>query len=218
MSQIFPPSANSLARATILGILVLVLLIIAAAYLYVRSSWWNNTDVFVEQPVQFSHDHHVAGLGIDCRYCHATVENSSFADIPPTHTCMSCHSQVWADAPILEPVRESYETGMPIEWNRVHDVGDFVYFDHSIHVQNGIGCSTCHGPVDRMPLMYKAEPMTMEWCLDCHQAPERYIRPREEVFNMEWQPPPDQLARGRALIEAYGIGVERLTDCYVCHR
>ena len=144
----------------------------------------------------FSHEHHVRGLGIDCRYCHTSVEKSSFAGIPPTETCMTCHSQIWTDSPMLEPVRTSLRTNTPIRWNRVHDLPDYVYFNHGIHVQKGVGCVSCHGRVDQMPLTWKAEPMTMEWCLSCHRNPEKHLRPREEVFNMDWVPPEDQVDAG----------------------
>jgi hypothetical protein len=218
MSQIFHPATNTLSRATIFGAVFLIAGLIAIFAVLVRSSHATGEDIPIEQPVPFSHEHHVAGLGIDCRYCHAAVEKSSTADIPPTHTCMSCHSQVWTQAPVLQPVRDSYASGMPIEWNRVHDLGDFVYFNHSIHVNQGVGCSTCHGRIDQMQQVYKEEPMTMEWCLGCHREPERFIRPRSEIFNMAWTPPPNQLEQGRQLIQEYGIEPVRMTNCYVCHR
>jgi len=218
MAQIFHPSANTLSKATIFGTVFVIAGLVAIGYVLVRSPYFTGVNIPVEQPVPFSHEHHVSGLGIQCRYCHSTVEESSFAGIPPTHTCMSCHSQVWTQAPVLQPVRDSYATGKPIEWNRVHDLGSFVYFNHSIHVAKGVGCSTCHGRVDQMTRVYKAEPMTMQWCLNCHRAPEQYIRPREEIYNMAWQAPADQLAMGRQLIQEYKIDVSRLTNCYVCHR
>ena len=151
-----------------------------------------------EQPVPFSHKHHVDGLGIDCRYCHTSVETSHYAGMPPTETCMTCHSQLWTQAALLEPVRQSLATGMPIQWNRVNDLPDFVYFDHSIHVNKGIGCATCHGQVDQMPLTWKENTLYMKWCLECHRAPENEIRPRGEVFNMKWQKPENQAAAGGA--------------------
>ena len=219
MAQIFHPSMNTVSKVTIFGAVFIIAGIIAIAAVVVRTTYVTEVDVVIDQPVPFSHEHHVSGLGIQCLYCHATVERSSVADIPPTYTCMSCHSQVWTQAPVLEPVRQSFATGKPLEWNRVHDLGDFVYFNHSIHVKQGVGCVTCHGRVDRMERVYKAQPMTMEWCLGCHRAPEQYIRPREEVFNMEWTPPGgDQLALGRRLVQEYKIDVARLTNCYVCHR
>lgn len=218
MSQLFHPSANTFARVSIFGALFFIAGLAGIGLAIARSPYQTQVNVVQPQPVQFSHEHHVNGLGIDCRYCHTSVEESSFAGIPPTHTCMTCHSQIWNDSPMLAPVRASYLTGTPLIWNRVHDLPDYVYFNHSIHVQKGIGCASCHGQVDNMPMMYKAEPMTMEWCLDCHRAPEQQIRPREEVFNMDYAPPADQLVLGEQLIAEYHVVTERLTDCYVCHR
>ncbi|RPH72495.1 cytochrome C, partial [bacterium] len=197
MPQIFHPSTNTFSKVSIFGAVFFLAGLAWAAALFSRSSYVTRVNMPVEQPVQFSHEHHVAGLGIDCRYCHTTVEESQFADIPPLHTCMTCHSQIWVDSPALEPVRESYRTGEPLAWNRVHDVPDFVYFNHEIHVAKGVGCETCHGPVDEMPLTWKSETLYMEWCLDCHRAPERYIRPVENVFDIGWTPPEDQLTLGR---------------------
>src|SRR5690606_34753660 len=161
-------------------------------------------------------EHHVGGLGIDCRYCHVSVADSAFAGMPSTKTCMTCHSQIWKEAAMLEPVRTSWATGRPIEWTRVHDVPDFAYFNHSIHVQKGIACVTCHGRVDRMPLMWTVHSLRMEWCLDCHREPERYIQPKETVLQMDWAPPEDRVELGKKLVEEYRIPVERLTDCYAC--
>ena len=157
-------------------------------------------------------------LGIDCRYCHSTVEKSAVASVPPTHTCMSCHSQVWTNSPLLEPIRQSYLNGTPVKWNKVYDLPDFVYFNHSIHVQKGIGCDTCHGPVHEMNITYKAQPLSMAWCLDCHRQPEKYIRPKEEVYNYEYKQPKNQLELGEKLVKEYGIRKEQLTDCAICHR
>ena len=214
--QVFGRAANMLARLSILGaVLVLTTLIVATLFL-VRSPWATAQGVPVDQVVPFSHKHHVGDDGIDCRYCHASVEHSSFAGMPPTQTCMNCHSQIWSQSPMLEPVRQSAQTGQPLQWNRVHILGDFVYFDHSIHVQKGIGCSTCHGQVDQMPLMWKAASLQMSWCLDCHRNPERYVRPREEVFNIDWQPPPNQEEVGARLVQEYLI--QSKTSCSTCHR
>ena len=140
----------------------------------------------VEQPIQFSHERHVAGNGIDCRYCHTSVEKAAFAGIPPTKTCMNCHSQIWAQSPYLEPVRASFRNDTSLEWNRVNDLPDFVYFDHSIHVAKGVGCETCHGRVDEMPLVWQAARLQMSWCLDCHRNPVKNVRPKQEVFNLNW--------------------------------
>jgi ferredoxin len=218
-AQVFSKNSNTIARASIVTGIALVIAFAVMGANINESSYVQGTNVVVNQPVPFSHEHHVAGLGIDCRYCHTSVEQSSFAGMPPTETCMTCHSQIWNDSPMLAPVRESWRTGQPLEWNRVTNLPDFVYFNHSIHVQKGVGCVTCHGQVDQMPLMRKAHAMQMAWCLSCHSEPEKFVRPREEVFNMQYQPPEDQLALGRKLVEEYHIGKDRkLTDCYVCHR
>jgi hypothetical protein len=216
MAQIFHPAANTVAKLSLLAALVLVTGVLTAWAVVQRSSFGTRVGVARAQPVPFSHKHHVGDDGIDCRYCHTSVEQSSFAGMPATDVCMNCHRQIWNESEMLAPVRESYRTGRPIVWNRVHDLPDFVYFDHGIHVSKGIGCSTCHGRVDRMPLTWRASTLEMGWCLACHREPERYVRPREAVFRMDWEPPPDQLARGRALVAAYGI--QRKTDCTTCHR
>jgi hypothetical protein len=216
MSQIFHPATNTLSKVSILGALLILALVGWMLYLVIRSDYVTQVDVVRPQPVQFSHEHHVSGLGIDCRYCHTSVETSAIAGIPPTETCMNCHSQIWADSPMLEPVRASFRTGQPLAWTRVHDLPDFAYFDHSIHVQKGIGCATCHGRVDQMPLAWRESTLQMQWCLDCHRHPERFVRPREAVFDMGWQPPTDRAQASAKLIEDYRI--HPLTDCDVCHR
>jgi formamidopyrimidine-DNA glycosylase len=216
MAQIFHPSTNTISRLTIFGGVALVVALVAALAAVNESSYITEAGVARGQPVPFSHKHHVTDDGIDCRYCHTSVEDSSFAGIPPTKTCMSCHSQIWADSPVLEPVRESFRTGKSIQWTRVHNLPGFVYFDHSIHIHKGIGCSTCHGRVDKMPLMWREQTLYMNWCLECHREPEKFVRPREYVFSMEYQPPVDQLALGRRLVEEYKI--QKLTSCSTCHR
>jgi len=219
MSQIFHPSTNTISRLTIFGALAAIGFVLWVVVMINRSGYVTGADVPRDQPIQFSHFHHVGGMGLDCRYCHTSVEEAAFAGIPPTRTCMNCHSQIFADAPILEPVRTSFETGRPLRWVRVHDLPDFVYFDHSIHVRKGIGCSTCHGRVDLMPLARQTASLQMEWCLECHRAPERFVRPRDRVFDMTYQPPADQIALGRRLVKQYGIADPRhLTSCSVCHR
>src|SRR6478609_5053912 len=199
MAQIFRKSANSFARATIVGIVLLVFGFFGVTYAVYWAPYTTDVHVARTQEVPFSHQHHVSGLGIDCRYCHDSVEKSSFAGVPATYTCMSCHSQVWTDAQMLAPVRESLASGQPLRWNRVNQLPDFVFFNHSIHVQKGVGCSTCHGQVDQMPLTWKAHSLYMRWCLDCHEAPEKNLRPKGEIFNMQWTPPADQAPLGRAL-------------------
>jgi hypothetical protein len=216
MAQIFHHSTNTLSKVTIFGAVFMLAALIWILALVDRSPYTTQVGVAREQPVPFSHKHHVSGIGIDCRYCHTSVETSSFAGIPPVKTCMTCHSQIWADSPMLAPVRVSFQNDTPIEWTRVHDLPDFVYFDHSIHVKKGIGCSTCHGQVDQMPLMWREKTLQMEWCLDCHRHPEQYVRPRDRVFAMDWQPPADQLSLGRRLVQEYRI--KSMTDCWVCHR
>jgi len=216
MSQIFHRSANTISRVSIFGALFVIagLLVLFAAVN--RSPWVTDARVAREQPIQFSHERHVAGNGIDCRYCHTSVEESAFAGIPPTKTCMNCHSQIFANSPYLQPVRTSFTTNMPLHWTRVHDLPDFAYFNHSIHVKKGVGCTTCHGQVDRMPLMWQENSLQMEWCLDCHRNPERYVRPRNQVFSVSYQPPSNQLALGAGLVEKYQI--QKLTSCSTCHR
>jgi len=219
MSQIFPRSANALAKSSLAGVLALVLFLGGVVFTLMRSGWATKQNEYVEQPLQFSHAHHVGGVGLDCRYCHTSVEKSSFAGIPPTKTCMNCHSQLWTNAPILEPVRASFRESKNLTWIRVNDLPDFVYFNHQIHIRQGVGCVTCHGQVDKMPLMTQAKSLLMEFCLDCHRAPEQYLRPREEVFNMAYQAPPDQLELGRRLKAEYNVaGIEHMTSCSVCHR
>ncbi|MSO49015.1 MAG: cytochrome C [Acidobacteria bacterium] len=219
MSQIFPKSANAAVRSSLFAVLTLVLFLGWVGFTLMRSSWLTKQSEYVEQPIQFSHAHHVGGIGLDCRYCHTSVEKSSFAGIPPTKTCINCHSQIWATAPILEPVRASFRDDTPMKWKRVTDLPDFVYFNHQIHVKQGVGCATCHGPVDKMPLITQATSMQMEWCLACHREPEKFLRPRAEVFNMAYEAPANQIELGLRLKKEYNVaGIEHMTSCSVCHR
>jgi hypothetical protein len=216
VSQIFHRSTNTISRLSIFGALFVAggLLWLSAAVN--RSPWVTQAQVVREQPIQFSHERHVAGNGIDCRYCHTSVEESAFAGIPPTKTCMNCHSEIFSNSPFLAPVRMSFVNNTPIRWTRVHDLPDFAYFDHSIHVSKGVGCTTCHGQVDRMPLMLQEHSLHMEWCLDCHRNPERYVRPRAEVFSVSYRPPSNQREVGKRLVAEYHI--QNLTSCSTCHR
>jgi hypothetical protein len=216
MSQIFHRSANTISRISIFGAVFFVAALLTLFDVVNRSPWTTGAHVAKEQPIQFSHERHVAGNGIDCRYCHTSVETSAFAGIPPTKTCMNCHSQIFSNSPFLEPVRASFRSGKSIEWMRVHDLPDFVYFNHGIHINKGIGCTTCHGPVDRMPLMRQEASLQMSWCIDCHRNPERYVRPRSAVFSVEYEPPADQMELGRRLVAEYHI--QKLTSCSTCHR
>jgi hypothetical protein len=219
MSQVFHRSTNTISKVSIFGA---VFVVAGLGWLFdtlSRSSYVTQARTARVQSVPFSHKHHVGGAGFDCRYCHTSVEKSSFAGIPPTKTCMNCHSQIWADSPMLERVRESFKTGEPLDWTRVHDLPEFVYFDHSIHVAKGVGCSTCHGRVDQMPLIWQQNSLQMDWCLSCHRDPARFVRPREQVFNMEWEPPADQFEQGTKLVKAYRIVPTKvLTSCSTCHR
>ena len=216
MPEPFHPIADTIFRLTLAGAAAALAFVLWMMFLVVRSPYEMMQEVPREQPLPFSHEHHVGGLGLDCRYCHVTVEESSFADIPPTAICMNCHSQMWAAAPALAPVRESYRTGRSIQWTRVYQLPDYVYFDHSIHIHKGIGCSSCHGHVDRMALTWQAPQLTMSWCLECHRHPENYVRPKSQVFNVDYKQPPDQARFGKALVEQYRI--RSLTSCSTCHR
>lgn len=216
MAQLFRPSANTIARVGIAVVIVLAASTLAVAYIIDRGPWMTSVRIAPEQPVEFSHKHHVKDDGIDCRYCHTSVETSGYAGLPPTETCMTCHSQIWTTASVTEPIRQSWASGKSIEWTRVHDLPDFVYFNHSIHINKGIGCSTCHGQVNEMPLTYKVNTLNMNWCLNCHRQPERYIRPRSEVFNIDYQYPANQLELGKKLVAEYHV--QKLTDCFTCHR
>jgi hypothetical protein len=216
MSQIFHRSANTIARVSIFGAVFFIAGLLGLFDQVNRSPWVTDVHVAREQPIQFSHERHVAGNGIDCRYCHTSVEDSSFAGIPPTKTCMNCHSQIWITSPYLEVVRASFRDDKPLHWLRVHDLPDFVYFNHSVHVKKGVGCSTCHGRVDRMPLMRQEAPLQMGWCLDCHKNPAKYVRPRELVTQMDYVPPANQMEVGERLVKAYQI--QSLTSCSTCHR
>ena len=184
-----------------------------------RSSYLTGRYVEKQQPVQFSHKHHVGDDGIDCRYCHQTVETTASAGMPSTQTCMNCHSQIWADSPYLEVVRESYRDNKPIEWERVHDLPEYTYFNHSIHVAKGVGCSTCHGAIDKMPAVFQENTLQMEWCIACHREPEKFIRPKSEIYNMQWQDGDlDKAERDKLKIDHKIRSKEMLTSCSTCHR
>lgn len=216
MAQLFRPSANSIAKIAIASAVILVFSTIGIAYMIDRGPWITDVGVAPVQPIYFSHKHHVKDDGIDCRYCHTSVENSGYAGLPPTETCMSCHSQIWNNATVTEPIRQSWSTGESIKWTRVHDLPDFVYFNHSIHIAKGIGCSTCHGQINEMPWVYKVNTLYMNWCLNCHRNPAQYIRPKSEIFNMDYKYPTNQAELGAQLVKEYHA--QSLTDCVTCHR
>ena len=216
MSQVFPRSANILAPLSLIGAAILVAGAVAALMMVDRSNAATQVNSPVPQPIAFSHRHHVGEEGFDCRYCHATAETSTFAGMPASATCMNCHSQVLAQSPKLALLRQSVQSNVPIMWNRVYDLPDYAYFDHSAHVTHGLGCETCHGRVDQMSGIWKASSLQMSWCLDCHNHPEKYVRPLEAVYQMGYVPAEPQSVLGPKLVAAYHI--QRLTDCSTCHR
>jgi hypothetical protein len=222
MSQIFHPRIRIYWKiVVILTVSILVMIGVTAESLK-YSDYIVEERVPIAQPIAFSHKHHVGELAIDCRYCHSTVEKASFAGMPPTHTCMTCHSQLWSQSEMLEPVRRSYKTGAPIHWERVTRMPDYVYFDHSVHVNNGVGCASCHGKINEMPITWRARSFYMEDCLSCHRNPGPELRPKDQIFNLNWKPPTEQKTRqilARKLLKDYKIKPPgRLVDCYVCHR
>lgn len=216
MAQVFHHSTNLISRLSVYGAFVVIIAAGFVPWLIDRSPYNTEQNVPREQPIPFSHRHHANELGIDCRYCHTSVEQSAFAGLPPTETCMTCHSQIWKTSPTLEPVRASFRDDTSIQWTRVNALPEFVYFDHSIHIAKGIGCTTCHGPIGEMTITWAATQMKMGWCLDCHRQPEKYVRPKDQVFSVSYQPPPDQLELGRRLVKEYKI--DSLQDCVTCHR
>ena len=189
MAQIFDRSSNALARASLVLTGLIVIALGVTLDQLQRSPWVTRQGQRPEQPVPFSHKHHVTGLGLQCQYCHTSVEKSSYAGIPPTKTCINCHAQIWTNAALLQPVRDSWATGESLPWIKVHDLPDYVYFSHEIHVNKGLGCASCHGRVDQMPLMYAQNTLQMEWCLDCHRNPAKNLRPTSQIYNMAWEAP-----------------------------
>jgi len=219
MAQLFHRGANNIAKASMALVIVLGGVVYFAYSQIARSSYLTNRYLERPQPVQFSHKHHVGDDGIDCRYCHTSVETAASAGIPPTQTCMNCHNQLWSETPYLEPVRASFRDNEPILWERVHDLPGFVYFNHSIHVAKGVGCSTCHGQVDNMPAVYQENTLQMEWCLSCHRQPEAFIRPKSEIYNMSWKDSNLSAEERQNLKTEYKIrSKELLTSCSTCHR
>jgi hypothetical protein len=219
MAQLFHPSSNVIAKASVVAVALIVGGLGYIIYAVNQSAYYTNINVARQQPVPFSHKHHVKDDGIDCRYCHTSVEKSGFAGLPTTHTCMSCHSKLWLNSSMLEPVRVSYATDKSLEWTRVNAVPGFVYFDHSIHINKGIGCTTCHGPIGEMPLTYRANTLYMRWCIDCHKNPALHVRHKEDVFKADYVEPANQLEMGRQLVKDYKIKTPKeITDCYTCHR
>ncbi len=214
MAQIFKPGGQLLLRVAFLTIAGVFLCAAGFGAMAFYSGYFTRQGERLHQPVPFSHQHHVRGLGLDCRYCHNTVENTSFAGMPATKICMTCHSQIWTNSPLLAPIRDSYANNRPIAWTRVHDLPDFVYFDHSVHIHRGIGCVSCHGKITEMPITGKAHSLYMRWCLDCHRHPETQLRPQSEIFNFQ----PQQTSwKSAALQEAARINTEQIQNCSACH-
>jgi hypothetical protein len=214
-SFVFPKWTNALRPALAVGVaggLFYIVFVVA----YGASPKTTDVGYAPLQPVEYQHSMHAGELGMDCRYCHNTVERTAHAAVPPTQTCMNCHKLIKAESNKLLVVRESYATGMPIEWVRVHDLPDYVYFDHSAHLRAGVGCVSCHGRVDKMDVVYQEKPLSMGWCLDCHRSPEQHLRPRESVTQMDWIPTEDQRLLGRRLRDLYDVNPK--DDCSVCHR
>jgi hypothetical protein len=217
MAAIFGPAANLASKVVLVVAAGAVCLGILFWWYWPNSDYARHVGAMVEQPVPFSHQHHVAGLGIDCRFCHSSVEVSANAGMPPTYTCMTCHSQIWTNAALLAPVRESLAGNTPIAWRRVTDLPDYVYFNHSIHIAKGVGCESCHGPVETMPLTYKAKALSMQFCLDCHRNPGPNLRPRPALYDTLWHRTP-QTPAAATLLAAYHVPDRNLTDCSLCHR
>lgn len=219
MAQLFNKSANNIAKISLIMVPILGATAFFVFTQLARSSYLTGQYVEKQQPVQFSHKHHVGDDGIDCRYCHQTVETTGSAGMPSTQTCMNCHSQLFADQPYLETVRASFRDNKPIEWERVHDLPEYTYFNHSIHIAKGVGCSTCHGQIDNMPAVYQESSLQMEWCIACHRAPENFIRPKSEIYNMQWKDGDIDAAERQQLKADYKIrSKEMMTSCSVCHR
>jgi hypothetical protein len=229
MPNIFHPSTNTISKLSIVGLLFTVPALGVAGYAY-NMNYMTNLRIPLDQPVPFSHKHHVGDDGIDCRYCHTSVDKGAFAGIPSTETCMTCHSQIWTDSPNLAVVRESFRTGQPIKWARVHDLPDFVYFNHAIHVQKGVSCVSCHGQIDQMPLTWKESTLSMAWCLDCHRDPVKSLRPPDKVYDMTWKPGKADVAtlksdgsgRNTRVVQVGGKDVHllsgfQMTNCSTCH-
>ena len=218
LSQLFGPQANWMARTFLIGTPILLLLIFVVAEAVDDSGYVTGENIFKDQPVPFSHQHHVGELKVDCRYCHIQVENSALAVVPPASVCLTCHSQIWKNAPMLSPVHASAAKNEPIHWQKVTEVPQFVYFNHSIHISKGVACTTCHGDVSTMPLTREAHPMHMKFCVDCHRDPAPHLRPQDEIFSPEKSELSDDslLARGKDLMQKNNVHPS--TDCFTCHR
>jgi hypothetical protein len=213
---LFSAGATTLLRVAIAGAVLLVLASGSLAYAYFESSYWNRVGVPPLQPILFSHRHHAAELRIDCRNCHSTVETGAFAGMPSTHTCLTCHSQIFTTTSMVRPLVESAEKNVPLQWNRVNRLPSHVYFNHSIHIAKGVACTTCHGEVGKMALTMKGEPLTMRWCIDCHQDPSPRLSEPSEIFNAVLAAHPARRAPAE-LAMFYHVRTDTLTNCSTCH-
>ena len=216
MAQLFPRRANLVSRGSIIGTFVLLGLLVTGYWLYLRTPAFTGVGAPVPQPVPFSHQLHAGDMGIDCRYCHTTVETSHFAGMPDTKTCMNCHSVIQTSNPDLAPIRQSFATGQAMQWNRVNNLPDYVYFDHSVHVSKGIGCSSCHGQDNTLPVMVKGQSLQMSFCVNCHTHPEDQVRAHNEIFNHQWLPPANQLQLATQLMQDHDV--QSKLSCSTCHR
>jgi hypothetical protein len=216
MASVFPPWSNTASRVAVVAAAALGFAALAAPMIWVRTPWARNQYLVEDQPLEFDHRHHVRDVGIDCLYCHNTARRAATAGVPSTEKCMGCHDQIWSRSPMLDVVRRSYFSGASIPWNRVHQLPEYVYFNHAIHVNKGFGCASCHGRVDQMPAVYQVATLTMGFCLDCHRNPERYIRPESEITNMAWSAGDAQVELGRKLVRDGQI--RSVTTCSGCHR
>jgi hypothetical protein len=216
MRALFPPWSDTVLRVGLVCALAAAVLLPVVTILWARTPYVTKETEPVQQPVPFDHRHHVRDDGIDCLYCHYEATRSKFAGVPPTSVCMGCHGQVWQESERLAPVRASWFSGEPLRWRRVHQLPDFVYFDHSAHVSHGVGCAECHGRVDRMADVYPGAPLTMEWCLDCHRDPDPHLRPPGAITRMDWQSPGPRRAVGAAVHAE--LHVDPPLSCTGCHR
>lgn len=218
MAQVFPRQANTVVTLSFAGLALALVLAFGAWWWFTRSDYVRWVGEEITQPVPFQHALHVGGLKMQCQYCHNGVGESAYANVPATETCMSCHSQVRTDSAKLAPIRNSWTENTSMQWEKVHKFPEYVYFNHSVHVSKGVGCSSCHGNIGAMNVVYKAEPMYMQWCLNCHRNPEQFVRPKDQIYNTAYEYPENQAELGARLVQEYGIKKDNLTNCSICHR
>lgn len=217
MANIFSKRSNQAPLKIIFALLVLGVTTVAGVTYYFTPKY-TRVGYAPKQPVAYSHYLHAEQLGIDCRYCHTYVDRSGHANVPDAGTCMNCHSQVKSDSPLLAPVRESYQTGVPVHWVRIHRVPDYVYFNHAVHVNRGISCVECHGQINQMEVVHHAKPMSMAWCLECHRNPEQFVRPLDQVYNLNWTPENASKHADWAREAVVNWNINPPQSCSGCHR